>query len=178
MSFQHTLLYITVDEELDKHFSLSTECVDRYLQTAAAHLVKLAGLLIRDQNTSVCLLLDLPPSSHQDPQPPRLPPARRSAQFVMPSHVFCPPSPPCFFHAKQTSREKGPEGFLVSLTLFRVMAHTAWGRPWPFISISCLISEQLPLTTEGIWRLGEDKAQREAVIGGKGRQEGWIWTKR
>lgn len=108
MSFQRTLLHITVDEELDKQGSLSIEHIDCYLQTAAARLVKLAGLLIRGQSTNVCLLPDLPPSFHQDPQPPRLPPACRSVPFVMPTHKLwfvLPPLPASSMRNKPAERK-------------------------------------------------------------------------
>jgi len=108
LSFQHSLLRINVDEELDKQGSLSTDRVDHYLQTAAARPVKLAGLLIRGQNTSVRHLLDLPPSSHQNPQPPRLPPACRSVQFVLPTHKLCfvlPPLPASSMQNKPAERK-------------------------------------------------------------------------
>jgi len=38
--------------------------------------------------------------------------------------------PPHFFHVKQTGKKKGPVGFLASLTLFWVMAHTIYLCLW------------------------------------------------
>lgn len=69
---------------------------------------------------------------------------------------------PCLpFHVKQMGKKKSPGGFPASLTLFQVMAHAAWGGPPPFISVSCLISEQLPPTARKLEAgRGEDMEEK------------------
>lgn len=92
---------------------------------------------------------------------------------------FSPPSCPCSFHAKQTDREKVPSGFPAAPTPFWMTAHTAWGGLQPFISSSCLVSEQLPPTAGGTRGEGERIGHGgEAVIFGDGEHEGWLWKGR
>lgn len=80
MSFQHTLLCITPDEEVDKWGSLSMQRIDGYLQTAGADPVKLAGLLIRCPKLCVCLLVFV---SQFSPGPLVFCPSQFSTKFAM-----------------------------------------------------------------------------------------------
>lgn len=80
MSFQHTLLCITPDEEVAKWGSLSMQCIDGYLQTAGAEPVKLAGLLIRCRKFCVCLLIFV---SQFSPGSPAFCPSKFRMNFAM-----------------------------------------------------------------------------------------------
>lgn len=80
MSFQHTLLCITPDEEVEKWGLLSMQCIDGYLQTAGADRVKLAGLLIGCPKLCVCLLIFV---SQFSPGSPVFCPSKFSMKFVM-----------------------------------------------------------------------------------------------
>lgn len=80
MSFQHTLLCITPDEDVQKWGSLSMQCIDGYYQTARADPVKLAGLLIGCPKLCVCLLGF---ASQFSPGSPVFCPSKFSMKFVM-----------------------------------------------------------------------------------------------